>query len=376
MFDDQARQRFRAVCREPPLHRAIDRADRRRTGDEITAIRFAAHAAVRGRDGRVSREFADDFLEQVFQRDQAEHVAVLIDHESKAPPVALEVQQLRVQRGALRHVVCVALRRDFAHCLAGQPAAREFVRDALHVQHADQLVEFAFVNGQARVLCFAQALEDRAPVVVQIDADDIAARNHDVIDRDALEIEDAHQHLLVAARDHRTRFSNDRAQFLAGQGCLLRNLVAADADQHQHAVGHAIDQPDGGIQQQIQGTIDVDRAQRHALRMQRTIGLRPDLAEDQHHESQHAGTHRDPFLAPGVEHQQRDERGREVVGEIVAEQDQADQAIRPLQQALGQHGATMSLTSQRAQPIAIDAHQRRFGSREERRQREAQREQA
>ena len=79
-----------------------------------------------------------------------------------------------------------------------------------------------------------------------------------------------------------------------------------------------------------------------------------------------AQTYGDPFIAPDAQHDDRDQRGRKVIGEVVAEQDQTDEAIGPRQQALGENGATVAGLSHGSQLIAVEAHQRRLGTREER----------
>jgi len=63
--------------------------------------------------------------------------------------------------------------------------------------------------------CLAQLVEDALPIVIEIDAGDLLTRNHDVVHRDPLKVENTHQHLLVTARDHQTRFGDDGAQLFA-----------------------------------------------------------------------------------------------------------------------------------------------------------------
>ena len=64
----------------------------------------------------------------------------------------------------------------------------------------------------------------------------------------------------------------------------------------------------------------------------------------------------------------RHERGRRDIDGVVAEQDQPDQAVGPLQQPFGHARAAVPGARQVPQPIAVQAHQRRFGAGEERRQ--------
>ena len=49
----------------------------------------------------IGRELANDFFEDVFERDDALNVAVLVDDQRDTAFLLLEVEQLRVQRRAL-----------------------------------------------------------------------------------------------------------------------------------------------------------------------------------------------------------------------------------------------------------------------------------
>src|SRR5512139_3749384 len=106
-------------------------------------------------------------------------------------------------------------------------AAHEHARHLLHVQDADQRLEVALVDGDASVPAVTQLLDDVVPVVGQVDAVDLLPRHHDVVDRDLLEVEDAHEHALVAMRDDGAGFGDHRAQFLAAQGRPV-DLLAPD----------------------------------------------------------------------------------------------------------------------------------------------------
>ena len=59
----------------------------------------------------IGGELADDLLEDVLERHQSLDVAVLVDHECHAALVALEIQELRIERRARRDEVGVARAR-------------------------------------------------------------------------------------------------------------------------------------------------------------------------------------------------------------------------------------------------------------------------
>ena len=109
----------------------------------------------------------------------------------------------------------LARRGDLDQPLAREGAARELLRDALHVQNADQVVELAVVHRQARVRCLAQRDRGCPPSSWRVSmAGDLLARNHDVIDHDALEIENRQQHLAVARRHQRAALGDHGAQLI------------------------------------------------------------------------------------------------------------------------------------------------------------------
>ena len=103
------------------------------------------------------------------------------------------------------------------------------------MQDAHHLVDRVAVHRQARVLALGDDAFDFLFVIFEVDADDLVVRDHHVVHRDLLEVENADEHLAVARRDARPGLVHDRAQFLAGQ--RLQFVVAgAHAEQKQHAV--------------------------------------------------------------------------------------------------------------------------------------------
>ena len=67
------------------------------------------------------------------------------------------------------------------------------------MQDADDLIDVVLKDRQAGVLAVADDAFDLCEIIVQIDADYFIVRNHDVVDRDFLEVEDTEQHLLKTA---------------------------------------------------------------------------------------------------------------------------------------------------------------------------------
>ena len=121
------------------------------------------------------------------------------------------------------------------------------------MQYADHLINIVPVHRQACVFALLDDLLDGLVVFVEVDAEDFVVRHHDVVNRHFLEIEDADQHLPVAAGDTVPGFVYDRAQFLPGQR-VEHGVVGVDAEQAQHAVRRGIGQPDdriGDFQQRV-----------------------------------------------------------------------------------------------------------------------------
>src|SRR5262249_9253976 len=106
VFEDQSVQRTRAFGREMPTERTIDVADERRPVDEIRAVRLQMD--FRHVRGEVGREFADDLFEDVLQRDAPLNVAVFADDEREPTSLFLKIEELRVQRRALRYEIRLA----------------------------------------------------------------------------------------------------------------------------------------------------------------------------------------------------------------------------------------------------------------------------
>ena len=121
--------------------------------------------------------------------------------------------------------------------------------DALHVQHADDAIDFSLIYRQPRVLALTQLFQYFVPIIVHIDADDFGARHHDVFD------------------------------------CRLFQIQNAD-QQPQHAIGQEIGRPHERIQWVQQRRVNVGGRQRQPLRVQRAVGLGRHFAKDQQHQRQ------------------------------------------------------------------------------------------
>ncbi len=199
------------------MQRAIQGADGGAGVEDEHPRLLHVHVLV-GDGRRIRGELPDDLLEDVLERHQAIDVTVFVDHEAEAPLVTLEIGQLGGQGRALGDEVRLAAARDFDQPVAGEAVAGQFLHDPFHVQHTDEVVEFAFVHRQAGVQRLAQLIEDVLPGGGHVDAGDLLARDHDVVDRDPSQIEDGQQHLPVPRRHQRSGLGHHRAQFIGTQG--------------------------------------------------------------------------------------------------------------------------------------------------------------
>ena len=163
-----------------------------------------------------------------------------------------------------------------------------------------QVVELAFVQRQARVRCLPQLVEDVFPVVVDIDGGDFLARDHDVVHRDVLEIEDRQQHLPVTRRNHRAGLGHHRAQFFGRHG--LAALVHAGFTPNDRRNPYAallVNQADRRHHEH-QHLVDVGGRQRHRIGLERGVDLRRELAEHDHDDRQRRHGDRDGVLVAGA----------------------------------------------------------------------------
>ena len=102
-----------------------------------------------------------------------------------------------------------------AQRFAPQPAPFDNATGVAQVQHTLDVVAVRAPHRQQGVVALLNTLDDDLVLVVEVDAVEIAARHHNVIDGDALKIEDTHQHAAVTLWNHGARIGDDAAQFLA-----------------------------------------------------------------------------------------------------------------------------------------------------------------
>ena len=130
-------------------------------------------------------DLADDFLEQIFEADDARRAAVLVDHHRQVRVRPLHRRQHVVERAVSGTTGIGRTSPDATCSLFVQPP-----QQILHVQHADDVIEVALVDRIARVTMLA---DDRANLVdwrgADRNADDADARDHHLRGGEVAELE-------------------------------------------------------------------------------------------------------------------------------------------------------------------------------------------
>ena len=325
MLQNQAVEGARAVARQVDFEVAIDFANVRRAVDQVTAVGILEKILVQC--GRVGGELADDFLEDILDCHETLDIAVFVDDETDAALVLAEIDQLRGQRRALRNEV--ALARQFHQAFGIELVLHQQRQDSAQQRGADQVVDISGVNRDAGVGKIGDQLQGFVPVVLEVDADDFAARHHDVVDGDLFQVEYAEQHIAVRIRNEAAGLVDRNAQF----GRVQRIVVAAVAgqqEQPEYQLGKPVDDGDQRIQQFRQWLVDVSRRKRDSLRIGCRQGFWRDLGEQQQYQREQSCRDGDSRLAIEAIADVGCELGNQHVDKIVTQQDQRDQLVRSL----------------------------------------------
>ena len=141
--------------------------------------------------GRLGGELADDFLENVLDRDEPHELSVLIDDEADAS-LGFPGNAGADSKAAFRKGCNSASRSTFSQALPREVAVLDEVHQFAHMDDADDLVEVTLVGRQPRVIAgsdLALRILDRA---VDVDRLDPLARRHHVVHGNVFEVEQVH----------------------------------------------------------------------------------------------------------------------------------------------------------------------------------------
>ncbi|MNP11061.1 hypothetical protein D3C76_1032340 [compost metagenome] len=200
-------------------------------------------------------EFANDFFEDVFQGDDAQHFAVFVHHDAQAALLLVKVQQLHLQGGAFRDEVGFVA--GAVQLLQGQLCPGQQVADQLGIEDRFNLVDIVVIDRQPGVPADDQLLDDAFDRLVQIDTIDFVARHQDVVDGDFVQrlqtIEQPVAHWLVRfvfvevvillwVQGHRRRLRTERAQDQLGATIEQAGQWLEDSQRHLQQAGTQADE--------------------------------------------------------------------------------------------------------------------------------------
>ena len=183
---------------------AVDITDRGAAVDDVGAV--GLRVDVLAQVEHLGGEVANDLFENIFQRYQTDHITIFVNHNGDTALLLLKIEQLGVQGRAFRDEIRLLAGTDQG--FPGQLAAAQQARDGAHVHDAGDIVDVALIERQPGVVAGPQLMDDSGQVVIQVDADSLVARDHDVVDRHLFQIEDAEQHILAAAGNAQASFAH------------------------------------------------------------------------------------------------------------------------------------------------------------------------
>ena len=276
---DEPVQGLRAIHRKVRAELAIQRPQRRQPVDDHGAV-GAALVGI-GPVGRLRREIADDLLDDVLDRHQADEFAVFVDDETQPLAVGLELLQLGEQRRARP-----ARNTPGAGSSGARPARCR--RRAAGARPAS--------GGRRRRCCRARprrraaacgrtsraAARSATALVGEIERVDLVARGHHVVDGHRLEVEQVREHGAMLAAEV-LPLQHERAQLLLRSASSRRRSSRSMRSSLRSALDEQVDEPDdrrGRLQHRRQ---QVAHDGRDAVGVRGADHLRRDLRE---HEDQ------------------------------------------------------------------------------------------
>jgi len=159
--------------------------------------------------------------------------------------------------------------------------------------------------------------------------------------------------------DQVTRLIDYGAQLLGVEGVIL---VGIDLQHLEQAAGDAVDQPDQRRERHHQPLEDPGGGIGDLLRKHGGQGLWRHFTEYQHHQSQAEGGDGDPEITKQPDTDDGGDGGGEDIDQIIADQDQSQQAIGAGEQLLDATCGFVFGLCQMPQFVAVDGHQAGFGT--------------
>ncbi|MNH31512.1 hypothetical protein D3C79_918880 [compost metagenome] len=163
----------------------------------------------------------------------------------------------------------------------------------------------------------------------------------------------------MALGDEAARFVDYGAQLFRVERIIL---AVIQPHQFEQQVGDAVDQPDEGGEGDHQSLEDPGGRIGNLLGEHGGQGLGGDFAKHQHHQGQADGGDEDAEIPEQPDADDGGDGGRQYVDQVVADEDEAEQTIRPGQQFFYPAGGLVFGLGQMPQLVAVEGHQAGFGT--------------
>ena len=303
--DHQSGDRGGLLVGQAPVHHAVEVADRDRTVDDHRAVLLAAQTG--HREIVFVAYVADDLFQNILKRHQALHVPIFVHNQSEMGLSLAESLQLVFQARRVGHEPDFErdrLQLDLFRVPARQSQGAQKI---LGVQDADNIIGVFAPQRHARIGRGDDLAHDLGGRQVGVDRQHFGAMDHDVGDRQLLEVEQTAEHVAVGAGDVAFAVHQiDGAFQLLLRSQQAVRLAEADAAHEQRAAHDLFDAIEGRAEQSDEKRHDPDDRQRHAVGIIDRHRFRQDFGEDQQNDRHRSGGVNG---APVAEH--RDQKGRQ-----------------------------------------------------------------
>src|SRR5690606_15806436 len=312
-------------------------------------------------------DLADDLLENVLERNDAEIRAVLVDDDRDMLLAALKLAQLIEQSRRFRDEPGRGDARVDVHLVDVSKIGLQRAEDRLGVDDADDVVGLAPPHRDARIGARQDLAHELGGRQVAVDHLDLAAMGGDLPDLNVAEVENAAQHALLFARlGVGPLVQLDRAAQLVFADDEAAVRVDAGADELQCADRDELHRDGDRGQRDDHGADQGHDRERYLVRPIDRVGLGRHLRQDQdQHRHDHGGVD-DARVAEDLDQHAGGERGCADVHRVVADQERSDQILLAGEQLVDGGGAVIALALQLVHAGAGDGGQGGFRTGEER----------
>ena len=124
-------------------------------------------------------DFSDDFLDQVFDRDEAIGAGKFVEHDGEMHPLGPHIRQHVQGIAGLRDIE--RLTHQHGPVFRRRLALGQKREDVLDVHHADHIVELPPIDGHARMTMLGKGGDNLIPTRIGIDRNDFAAWYSDIV---------------------------------------------------------------------------------------------------------------------------------------------------------------------------------------------------